>query len=176
MIKTIFLVILVAVAALLLFAATRPDSFSMQRSTTIAAPPDRVFALVNDLKVFNTWNPWALKDPSSKISYEGSNTVGVGAAYNWQGTSTGEGRMEIVESVPAQKVAAKLEFKKPMTTANRVEFTLVPQASATTVTWTMSGPMPFMSKLMSVFMSFDKMVGPDFEAGLANLKALAEKP
>jgi uncharacterized protein YndB with AHSA1/START domain len=175
MLKTLALVIVVAVAALLLFAATRPDSFSMQRSTTIAAPPDKVFGLINDLKGFNTWNPWALKDPTSKLSYEGSNTVGVGAAYTWQGSSTGVGRMEIIESVAPAKVAARLEFKEPMAATNRVEFTLAPQAGATLVTWTMSGPMPFMSKLMSVFMSFDKMVGPDFEAGLANLKALAEK-
>jgi uncharacterized protein YndB with AHSA1/START domain len=176
MLKTIAFAVVVAVAALLLFAATRPDNFSMQRSTAIAAPPDRVFALINDLKGFNTWNPWALKDPTSKLSYEGSNTVGVGAAYTWQGSSTGAGRMEITESAAPEKITAKLEFKEPMSTTNRVEFKLVPQAGGTTVTWRMSGPMPFMSKLMSVFMSFDKMVGPDFEAGLANLKALAEKP
>jgi uncharacterized protein YndB with AHSA1/START domain len=176
MLKAIAFAVVVAVAALLLFAATRPDNFSMQRSTAIAAPPDRVFALINDLKGFNTWNPWALKDPTSKLSYEGSNTVGVGAAYTWQGSSTGAGRMEITESAAPEKITAKLEFKEPMSTTNRVEFKLVPQAGGTTVTWTMSGPMPFLSKLMSVFMSFDKMVGPDFEAGLANLKALAEKP
>ncbi|MFN0162054.1 MAG: SRPBCC family protein [Burkholderiales bacterium] len=176
MLKTIALVIGIAVAALLLFAATRPDSFSMERSTSIAASPDKVFALINDLKGFNTWNPWALKDPTTKLTYEGSSTAGVGAAYTWQGSATGAGRMEIIESAAPQKVVARLEFKEPMTATNRVEFTLAPQAGATTVTWAMSGPMPFMSKLMSVFMSFDKMVGPDFEAGLANLKKLAEKP
>lgn len=129
MLKTIALVIVVAVAALLLFAATRPDSFSMQRSTTIAAPPDKVFALMNDLKVLNTWNPWALKDPTSRLSYEGSNTAGVGAAYTWQGGSTDAGRMEIIESVAPERLAAKLEFKEPMATTNRVEFTLAPQSA-----------------------------------------------
>jgi uncharacterized protein YndB with AHSA1/START domain len=180
MLKIIALVIVAAIAVVLVLAATKPDSFSLQRSTTIAAPPEKIHALINDLKAFNTWNPWALKDPSSAITYEGASTVGVGAAYNWKGDKTGAGRMQIVESTTPSRVAASLDFKEPMATTNRVEFTVVPnmpaQAAGTQVTWTMSGPMPFMSKLMSVFMSFDKMVGPDFEAGLANLKALAEKP
>jgi uncharacterized protein YndB with AHSA1/START domain len=176
MLKIIFLALLLAVAALLVYAATRPDSFSMSRSTTMAAPPEKVFALINDLKSFNAWNPWSLKEPDSKITYESASTAGVGAAYSWKGNKTGAGRMEWVEATPPAKLAARLEFKEPMATTNRVEFTLAPQAGGTQLTWTMSGPMPFMSKLMSVFMSFDKMVGPDFEAGLANLKALAEKP
>jgi uncharacterized protein YndB with AHSA1/START domain len=176
MLKIIALVVVAAIVVVLVLAATKPDSFSLQRSTSIAAPPEKIHALINDLKAFNTWNPWALKDPSSAITYEGANTVGVGAAYNWKGGKSGAGRMQIVESTTPSRVAASLEFKEPMTTTNRVEFTVVPQAAGTQVTWTMSGPMPFMSKLMSVFMSFDKMVGPDFEAGLANLKAAAEKP
>ena len=176
MLKTITFAVALALAALLGFAATRPDSFSMQRSTTIAAPPEKVFALVNDLKGFNTWNPFVLKYPESQLAYEGSGTAGVGAAYTWKGEQAGSGRMEIVESVAPTRVVATLAFTAPMATTNRVEFTLVPKAGGTQATWTMSGPMPFLSKLVSVFMSFDRMVGPDFEAGLANLKALAEKP
>jgi uncharacterized protein YndB with AHSA1/START domain len=179
MLKTVTFAVAVALAALLGFAATRPDSFSMQRSTTIAAPPEKVFALINDLKGFNTWNPFVLKYPESKLAYEGSGTAGVGAAYTWKGEQAGSGRMEIVESLAPTRVVATLAFTAPMVTTNRVEFTLVPQAAPTAgtqVTWTMSGPMPFLSKLVSVFMSFDRMVGPDFEAGLAQLKALAEKP
>lgn len=174
--KTVTFAVAFALAALLAVAALKPDSFSMQRSTTIAAPPEKVFALINDLKGFNRWNPFLLKFPDSKLDYEGDNSVGVGAAYSWSGEKAGAGRMQILESKSPERVAASLEFKEPMATTNRVEFTLVPQGAGTQVTWKMSGPMPFISKLISVFMSFDKMVGPDFEAGLARLKALAEKP
>lgn len=174
MLKTLLIVVVVAVVGLLGYAATRPDSFVFQRSTTIGAPPERVFALINDLHAFNTWNPWALKDPSTKLSYEGP-AAGPGAAYSWQSEKLGAGRMQIVEAVPARLVAARLEFLKPMEAVNRVDFTLQPDGAATRVTWAMSGPMPFVSKLMTIFFSMDKMVGPDFEAGLANLKAAAEK-
>lgn len=177
--KTVTFAVAVALAALLGLAAMRSDTFTMQRSTTIAAPPEKVFALINDLKGFNTWNPFLLKYPESKLAYEGTSSVGVGAAYSWQGEKAGAGRMQILESNAATLVAASLEFKEPMATTNRVEFTLVPvtaPAGGTQVTWKMSGPMPYLSKLISVFVSIDSMVGPDFEAGLANLKALAEKP
>jgi len=173
--KTVTFAVALALAAVLGLAAMRPGSFSMQRSTTIAAPPEKVFALIDDLKAFNTWNPFALKDPTTKIAYEGA-AAGVGAAYTWQGGEAGAGRMAIVESKSPTLVAASLEFKEPMATTNRVEFTLVPQGAGTQVTWKMSGPMPFISKLITLFVSFDKMVGRDFETGLASLKALAEKP
>lgn len=175
MLKTLSFAFAMALAALLGFAATRPDSFSMQRSATIAAPPEKVFALVNDLKGFNTWNPFLLKYPESQVAYEGASTTGVGAAYTWKGEQAGSGRMEIVESAAPTRVAATLAFTAPMATTNRVEFTLVPQGAGTQVTWHMSGPMPYLSKLVSVFVSFDRMVGPDFEAGLARLKTLAER-
>jgi uncharacterized protein YndB with AHSA1/START domain len=177
--KTVTFAVAVALAALLGLAAMRSDTFTMQRSTTIAAPPEKVFALINDLKGFNTWNPFLLKYPESTLAYEGTNSAGVGAAYSWQGDKAGSGRMEIVESTPPARVVATLAFTAPMATTNRVEFTLVPAAApagGTQVTWRMSGPMPYLSKLISVFVSIDSMVGPDFEAGLANLKALAEKP
>lgn len=176
MLKTVTFAVALALAALLGLAAMRPGSFSVQRSTSIAAPPEKVFALVNDLKGFNTWNPFLLKDPKSQLTYEGVSSAGVGAAYRWQGDKAGAGRMQIVESNALSSVAATLEFTEPMKTTNRVEFTLVPQAGGTQVTWKMSGPMPYLSKLVSVFVSLESMIGPDFEAGLARLKALAEKP
>jgi uncharacterized protein YndB with AHSA1/START domain len=175
MLKTLTFAVALVLAALLGLAATRPDSFTMQRSTTIAAPPEKVFALIDDLKAFNTWNPFALKDPTTKIVYEGA-AAGVGAAYTWRGGEAGAGRMTIVESKPATWVAASLAFQEPLATTNRVEFRLVPQGAGTQVTWQMSGPMPFISKLITLFVSFDQMVGRDFETGLARLKALAEKP
>jgi uncharacterized protein YndB with AHSA1/START domain len=174
MIKTALGVIAVAIAAVLIYAATKPDTFSIQRSTSVAAPPERVFGLINDMKAFNSWNPWARKDPTTQLSYDGP-ASGVGAAYSWSSEKLGSGRMEVIESAPPNKVATKLAFTKPMATTNRVEFAVQPQGAQTQVTWTMTGPMPYVSKLMTTFFSMEKMVGPDFEAGLANLKAIAEK-
>jgi uncharacterized protein YndB with AHSA1/START domain len=174
MIKTLLLAIALVAAGVLIHAATKPDSFSIARSTTIAAPPDRLFALINDVHAFNTWNPYALKDPSAKMNYEGP-ASGPGAAYAWSSDKLGVGRAEIIEAAPARLVAMRLAFEKPMRSTNRVEFTLQPEGTATRVTWAMSGPMPYLSKLMTTFFSMEKMVDPDFEAGLANLKAAAEK-
>lgn len=173
MLKTIALIVVVAIAAVLIFATTKPDSFSLQRSATIDASPDKLFALISDVKAFNTWNPFALKDPESKLSY-GDKTIGPGAAYAWQGGSSGAGRMEIIEAQAPSKVAMRLDFEQPMKTTNRIEFTLVPRDSSTEVTWAMSGPMPYLSKLITTFVSMDKMVGSEFESGLANLKKAAE--
>jgi uncharacterized protein YndB with AHSA1/START domain len=174
MLKTILLIVAAAIAALLIYAATKPDNFRLQRSTTIAAPPDKVFALINDLRQFNTWNPFAKMEPSAVITYDAT-SAGVGGAYSWKGDKTGEGRMQITESVPAQRVSAKLDFVKPFEAHNTVDFTVQPQGSGSTVTWAMHGPMPYLNRLMTVFFDMDKTVGKDFEAGLANLKALAEK-
>ena len=174
MIKKIVLVLALAIGALLAYAALQPDTFSLQRSASIAATPEQVYPLIADMKAFNGWNPWLRKDPSTLLTYSGP-ANGVGSAYAWQSETLGAGRMEVTELAPNSKVAAKLEFLKPMVARNRVEFTLQPQGAQTNVTWTMSGPMPFISKVMCVFVSMDRMVGPDFEAGLANLKAAAEK-
>ena len=174
MIRKILVVLVVAIAAVLAYAAVQPDTFSLSRSASIAATPQRLYPLIADMKSFNTWNPWLRKDPSSKLTYEGPPS-GVGSAYAWESDQLGAGRMEVTELTPDSRVAAKLEFLKPMVAHNRVEFTLQPQGAQTNVTWTMSGPMPYLSKLICVFVSMDRMVGPDFEAGLANLKAQAEK-
>jgi uncharacterized protein YndB with AHSA1/START domain len=174
MIKKILLVVVLAIAAVLIYAATRPDTFRVQRSTSIAAPPEKIYPLIADMKAFNTWNPWVRKEPTSKLTYDGA-ASGVGSAYAWDGEQLGAGRMLITEAMAPSRVAMKLDFVRPMTTTNRVEFTLQPQGAQTQVTWAMSGPMPYLSKLMTTFMPIDKMVGPDFEAGLANLKTEAEK-
>jgi uncharacterized protein YndB with AHSA1/START domain len=176
MLKTILLIVAAVVAALLIYAATKPDNFRLQRSITIAAPPDKVFALINDLRQFNTWNPFAKIDPKQVITYD-TITAGVGGAYNWQGEKSGAGRMQIAESVPPQRVTAKLDFSKPFEAHNLVDFTVQPQGDkGSTVTWAMHGPMPYLNRVMTIFFDMDKTVGKDFEAGLANLKALAEKP
>jgi len=175
MLKTIALVIVVAIAGVLIFAATKPDTFAVQRSTSIKAPPDRIFTLINDFKRWDAWSPWEKKDPAMKRSY-GPTTSGKGAHYAWEGNNdVGQGSMDITESVPPSKVALKLDFVKPFEGHNVVEFTLVPRGGSTDVTWSMSGPAPFMSKVMQVFVNMDRMIGKDFEAGLASLKAAAEK-
>jgi len=175
MLKTILLVAAVAIGALLAYAAFKPDSFRLSRSTTINAPPDKVFALINDLRQFNVWNPFAQLDPQNGITYDAV-TVGVGGAYNWQGEKSGAGQMQITESVPAQRVSARLDFSKPFEAHNVVDFTVQAQGDKDcTVSWAMHGPMPFLNRLMTTFFDMDKTVGKEFEAGLANLKALAEK-
>ena len=175
MLKTFLLIAAAAIAALLAYAAFKPDTFRLSRSATINSPPDKVFALINDLRQFNTWNPFAKMDPQDGITYDAV-TVGVGGAYNWQGDKSGVGRMQITESVPAQRVSAKLDFSKPFEAHNVVDFTVQAQGEkACTVTWTMQGPMSYLNRLVTTFFDMDKTVGKEFEAGLANLKALAEK-
>lgn len=174
MLKTLLLVLAAAIAAVLIYAAFKPKSFALSRSAVIAAPADRVFALINDLHEFNRWNPFAKQDPELKIQYE-SVTSGEGAAYTWLGKKAGAGRMEITDSVAAQHVMMKLDFSKPMEAHNTVHFTLEPQGAGTRVTWAMTGPANYMHNLMMTFFSMEKTVGGQFEAGLASLKALAEK-
>ncbi|HEV8691127.1 MAG TPA: SRPBCC family protein [Ideonella sp.] len=175
MLKKILIVVGVAIAALLIFAATRPDSFRVERKTVIQAPPEKVFALINDFHLWPQWSPWEHLDRNMKRTLGGA-AAGPGATYAWEGNKdVGQGRMEIKESVPASKIGIQLDFLQPFEAHNTAEFTLAPQGSGTEVTWAMYGPANYMTKLMSVFASMDKMVGPDFEKGLANMKAVAEK-
>ena len=175
MLKTILLLLLAAIAMLLIYAATRPDTFRVERSIRIQAPPDRIYALIDDMHAFNTWNPYERKDPAIKGRY-GNTTRGKGALYAWESEKVGTGQMEIVDSTLVTKVTMKLDFVKPFEAHNLVDFTLQPDGETTLVTWVMSGPSPYFSKVMQVFFSMDKMVGKDFEDGLANLKTIAEKP
>jgi hypothetical protein len=175
MLKKIAIAIVILVASVLIFAATKPDTFRVQRSASIKAPPDKIFPLINDFKRWDAWSPWEKKDPAMKRTW-GSTTSGKGAKYAWEGNGdVGQGSMEITESVPPSKVALKLDFVKPFEGHNVVDFTLEPKGDTTNVTWAMQGPAPFISKIMQVFCNMDSMVGKDFEAGLANLKAAAEK-
>ena len=162
------------VAALLVYAASKPDTFRVQRTTGIDAPAERIFPLIANLKTMNTWNPFVDPDPAIKIAYSGPDS-GKGAAHTWSGNSkVGEGRIEITDAAPSSRVAMRLDMHKPMKAHNAVEFTLQPNGNTTTVTWAMSGRQPFMAKLMTVFIDCDKMVGRQFEKGLGKLKAIAE--
>ena len=175
MFKNIVIAIVVVIAGILVFAATRPDSFSVQRTTTIHAPADKVFAMINDFHRWGEWSPWEKLDPEMKRTFTGPN-AGPGTIYEWIGNSkVGAGRMEILKAVPASKVDIKLDFIKPFEGHNVAEFTLTPQGENTQVDWVMHGPAPFVTKLMGVFVSMDSMIGKDFEAGLANMKGAAEK-
>ena len=171
-ITIVAVVIVLAIAVVLILAAMKPDTFSIVRTASIAAPSEKLFSLISDFHQWRSWSPWEDKDPDLKRSYSGAER-GKGAVYAWEGNkNVGSGRMEILEATPSQ-IVIKLDFLKPFEAHNQAEFTLTPQASATNVTWTMRGPAPFISKLMQVFMNFDKMIGKDFEAGLANLRKAA---
>ena len=176
MFKKIAIAIVVLIAALLIYAATRPDTFRVERAASIKAPPEKVFALINDLRRWDSWSPWEKKDPAMKRTFGSDATSGKGAAYAWEGNSdVGQGRMEIAESVPPSRVRIKLDFVKPFEAHNIVDFTLEPKGDATHVIWAIHGPSPYISKLIGVFISMDSMIGNDFEAGLASLKTVAEK-
>jgi uncharacterized protein YndB with AHSA1/START domain len=165
----------VAIAAILILAATKPDTFGVERSTTINAPAEKIFAVLSDFHQWTHWSPWEHRDPALKRTFDGAER-GKGAVYAWQGNkNVGSGRMEILEANAPSKLVIKLDFFTPFEAHNTAEFTMLPQGSATNVHWLMRGPAPFMSKVMQVFMNFDKMIGKDFEAGLASLKQLTEK-
>ena len=174
MITTIAFIAAVAVVLLLLFAATRPGTFAVQRSTRIHAAPERLFGMINDMHQFNNWNPYNKKDPAMQGSYRGP-AAGPGAAFDFSGNkNAGTGSLEIVESEP-RKVTMRLDMKKPLEGHNMVEFRLVRHGNETEVTWAMHGASPFIAKLAGIFMNMDHMIGRDFEAGLASLKAQAER-
>lgn len=148
-------------------------SFHISRETTIAAPPERIHALVNDFHEWQAWSPWEGLDPAMERTYAGP-TSGVGAVYAWRGNSkAGEGRMEILESEP-RHLAVDLLFAAPMKAHNRVDFTLTPVGDDTRVEWAMTGPQNLVMRLMSKVWSMEKLIGPDFEKGLAQLKRTAE--
>jgi len=175
MFKKIAIVILVLLAAVLIYAATKPDTFEVQRSATIKAPPEKIFPLLNDFHSWQTWSPWEKLDPALKRTYSGAPN-GQGSVYAWEGNSkVGAGRMEVMQSIPSSRIGIKLDFLKPFEGHNVAEFTLAPNGDSTTVTWAMRGPNPYLGKVMSVFVNMDRMVGRDFETGLANLKAAAER-
>ncbi len=174
-IAIIAVVLAIAIAVVLILAATKPNTLRVQRAASIRAPADRIFPMINDFQIWRSWSPYEDRDPALKRTYSGAES-GRGAIYAWDGNkNVGSGRMEILEASTPSKITIKLDFFKPFEGHNTAEFTMLPQGDVTNLTWTMHGPAVFMSKLMQVFMNLDHMIGRDFEVGLANLKKLAEK-
>ena len=169
----IFAIIIAAIAAFLYYVASKPDSFSLQRQISINALPADIYPWINNLKNMNQWNPWSTQDAKSVIAYEGPEE-GPGAIYTWSGGKMGQGKFQIVDSKPLH-INCRLLMIKPMAADNVVTFNLTPTSGPTTVVWSMSGKNGFINKLMHTVMNMDKMVGRDFDKGLANLKSLVEQ-
>lgn len=174
MFKKIAIVLALLIVGVLVYAATQPDTFHFERTTTINASPEKVELLISDFRKWSEWSPWEKLDPQMKRTYSGT-ANGSGAIYEWSGDSNvGSGRMEILAASPTQ-VDIKLDFIEPMATSNTTKFVLTPNGNATNLVWSMDGPMPYLSKLMCVFVSMETLLAPDFERGLADLKTAAEK-
>jgi uncharacterized protein YndB with AHSA1/START domain len=172
----LLLVFAVLIAGVLILAASRPDTFAIERATTIEAPAERIFALLNDFHNWSRWDPQAEEDPTMKRTFSGSRS-GVGAVSDWSARGdTGKGRMTITESVPSTKISVMVHWVKPFEAHNLNEFTLEPEGKAIKVTWAMHGTNVYVMKVMSVFVNMDRFMGKHFETGLANLKAAAERP
>jgi len=175
MLKKIALIVVVLISAVLAYAATKPDTFRVQRSAHIKATPELIFPHIDTLTNWAAWSPWEKLDPAMKKAPSGP-VSGKGAVYEWDGnTDVGTGRMEITESTPPSRIMIKLDFLKPFEAHNQAEFALERVGDATHVTWAMFGPQPYLMKVMGLFINCEKMVGKDFEAGLANLKTIVEK-
>ena len=174
MLLTIAIVVVAIVVALLAFAATRPDTFTVQRSATIAAPPSRIYPHLDDFHHWGAWSPWEKLDPELKRTFSGAES-GKGAVYAWEGNKkVGSGRMEILESDAPSRLRIQLDFITPFEAHNNTVFTLAPAAGGTRMTWAMHGHRNFVFKLMGIFMNMDRLIGADFERGLAKLKSVAE--
>lgn len=175
MLKTVLLVIggaiVVSLGVILVLAALKPDTFHVERSVTIDAPPEKILPLVDDYRAWTKWSPYEF-DPAMKRSYSGAES-GKGSIYEWDGKDIGSGRMETLEASPL-RVLIKLDFFKPFEASNMAAFTFTPQGAATKVTWSMDGPLTFLPKIMHVVVNMDRMIGGQFDEGLAKLKALAE--
>jgi hypothetical protein len=170
----IIVVLIVIVLALLAYAASKPNTVRYTRRARINAPPEKIAALITDFRKWGVWSPWEKKDPDLKRTFSGKEN-GVGAVYAWEGDkNVGSGRMEILEASP-RKIRIQLDFIAPFKASNLAEFDLTPQGGATDVNWVMTGENLFMGKVMSIFLDFDKLIGKDFESGLAEMKAAAER-
>jgi uncharacterized protein YndB with AHSA1/START domain len=167
--------VIVLIGIVLVLAAARPNEFAVERTTRIDAPPARIYPHIADFHRWAEWSPFERLDPAMKKSHSGA-ASGRGAVYEWEGNSkVGQGRMEILDATPPSGVTVKLDFVKPFEAHNTATFTLVPAGASTDVTWRMFGPSPFVTKVMGVFYSMDKMIGRDFERGLSTLKAVSER-
>ena len=174
LLRKIFLTLVVIIGIFALIVAMQPADYRIERSATIAAPTPVVFNQVNDFHNWQAWSPWTKLDPSAKNSFEGPSS-GDGAIFAWSGNDKiGEGRMTITESQPTDLVKIKLDFIRPFADTANVDFTFKPQGEQTQVTWGMAGHKNFLGKAICLFMNMEKMVGPDFERGLAQLKTVSE--
>ena len=176
MLNGILVFLAAAVAALLAYAATRPDKFRVERSTRIDAPPEKIFPWIEDLRAHERWSPYYRKDPAARFAYSGP-ARGVGAICAFEGNrEVGSGRVTVTGSAPHHRVRMRLQMIKPFAADNDVEYTLAPQRDgrSTEVTWAMNGRQPFLGKVIGVFLDMDRMIGTDFAHGLADLKALVE--
>jgi uncharacterized protein YndB with AHSA1/START domain len=174
--KKILIALAVIIVVLVVIVALQPSDFRVTRSTTISAPPPAVFAQVNDFHKWQAWNPWGKIDPAMKQTYEGA-PAGTGAIYTWSGNNeVGEGRMTITDSRPNELIRVKLEFFKPFAGTNTADFTFKPEGNQTLVTWSMFGEKNFMAKAIHLVMNMDKMIGGQFEKGLADMKSVVEAP
>ena len=175
MLEIIGLVVVAVIAGILVAAALKPNTFRVQRKVSINASPDTIFAFINDLHKWTSWSPFEKLDPAMERTFIGAE-AGKGAFYAWSGNNrAGAGSMEITDTSPPLRVTMALNFTRPFKNNCIVDFTLEPESDSTVVTWAMTGPTPFVSKIMHVMINMDKMIGKEFEAGLTNLKALAEK-
>lgn len=163
----------IIIAVLLIYVSTKPKEFRYMRSSLMSASPAVIFPHVNNLQQWHAWSPWVKMDPQATYSFSGP-AEGNGAVTTWVGKKTGEGRMTIMESKQNEDIKFKLEFFKPMKAVNTAEFTFTPEGDKTFVRWSMYGPNTFMGKVMSLFMDCEKMVGGQFEQGLADLKKIVE--
>src|SRR3979411_719262 len=171
-IAIIAVVFAIVIAIVLILAATKPNTFSVRRATTVKAPPERIFALIKDFHQWGSWSPYETKDPAMKRSFSGA-ADGEGAVYGWEGNkNVGSGRMEILDTSEPSKIVIKLDFFAPFEGHNTAEFTILHHGDATKLTWMMHGPASFMSKVMQVFINLDKTIGKYFEIRPANLKRL----
>jgi uncharacterized protein YndB with AHSA1/START domain len=162
-----------AIAGVLGIAAARPNTFRIQRSAAINAPPETIYPLLADFHAWSGWSPWEKLDPAMDRTFSGA-ASGTGAVYGWAGRKVGEGRMEITSASPPSALTIKLDFLKPFEAHNTTTFTLQSRGGATEVTWAMEGPSSFKDKVMGVVMNMDRMIGKSFDEGLATLKAIAE--
>jgi len=174
MFKKVLLGLVAVVALVLAYAASQPDTFTISRTAKVNAPMEKVFSYIDDFHYWASWSPWEAKDPNMRKTYTGTKR-GVGAALAWEGNDeVGKGRMEIIGLTPPSQVQIRLDFIAPFEAHNTATFDLRADGDATVVTWSMSGPNPFASKVMGLFFGMDAMVGGDFEKGLANLRAVTE--
>ena len=169
------LLVLIAIAALLLIvSATRPNTFQLERSVLIMAPPERIYPLIASVREMSRWNPFEAQDPALNRQYSAVES-GPSSAIDFVGRKAGTGRLEVREAVPPSRVTMQLIMQKPLAASNRIDFSLLPQGGATQVTWAMNGPVSLFGRVLHLVINMDRMLGGQFESGLASLKALAER-